>query len=69
MTIEIHVPLDIAILRSRLNHTNWVAIVTPTDHPKSVSNRCVTEDLVAVLCCHVAFWIWVGVGAIVIGLS
>ena len=25
------------------NHTSWVAIVTPTDRPKSVRNRCVIE--------------------------
>ena len=29
------------------NHTSWVAIVTPTDRPKSTSNRCVIEVLVA----------------------
>ena len=26
------------------NHTSWVAIVTPTDRPKSVRNRCFIED-------------------------
>ena len=26
-----------------LNHTSWVSAVTPTDHPKSVRNRCVIE--------------------------
>ena len=38
-----------------------VTVVTPTDCPKSVCNRCVIEVLVAFLCCHVAFWIvlWV----------
>ena len=33
-----------------------MAIVTPTDCPKSVSNRCVIEVLVASLCCHFAFF-------------
>ena len=27
------------------NHTSWVAIVTQTDGPKSVRNRCVIEVL------------------------
>ena len=29
-----------------------------TDRPKLVRNRCVIEVLVAFLCCHVAFWIF-----------
>ena len=28
---------------SQVNHTSWVAVVTPTDSPKSVRNRCVIE--------------------------
>ena len=28
---------------NQVNHTSWVAIVTPTDRPKSVRNRCVIE--------------------------
>ena len=28
---------------NQVNHTSWVAVVTPTDHPKSVHNRCVIE--------------------------
>ena len=48
------------------NHTSWVAIVTPTDRPKSVRNPCVIEVFGGVLCCHVAFWILM---AFVIGLS
>ena len=28
---------------NQVNHTSWVAIVTPTDHPKSVRNRCVID--------------------------
>ena len=23
-----------------VNHTSWVAVVTPTDRPKSIRNRC-----------------------------
>ena len=42
---------------NRFNHTSWVAIVTPTDRPKVICNRCVIDGLVALLCCHVAFWI------------
>ena len=33
---------------NQVNHTSWVAVVTPTDRPKSVRNRCVIE-----LCCGV----------------
>ena len=38
---------------NQVNHTSWVAVVTPTDRPKSVRNRCVIELFVA-LCCHFA---------------
>ena len=31
-----------------------VTVVTPTDRPKSVRNRCVIEVLVDFLCCHIA---------------
>ena len=27
----------------RFNNTSWVAVVIPTDRPKSVRNRCVME--------------------------
>ena len=30
-----------------VNHTSWVAVVTPTDRPKTVRNRCVIELFVA----------------------
>ena len=33
--------------RKPVKHTSWVAIVTPTDRPKSVHNRCVSQVLVA----------------------
>ena len=29
--------------RKPVNHTSWVAVVTPNDRPKSVRNRCVIE--------------------------
>ena len=29
--------------RKPVNHTSWVAVVTSTDRPKSVRNRCVIE--------------------------
>ena len=38
----------------QVNHTSWVAVVTPTDHPKSVRNRCVIELFGVFLCCHFA---------------
>ena len=41
----------------QFNHTSWVAVVTPTDRPKSVRNRCVIElfcDVVYVV--TLPFW-------------
>ena len=35
---------------NQVNHTSWVAVVTPTDRPKSVRNRCVIELLCDVVC-------------------
>ena len=35
---------------NQFNHTSWVAIVTATDRPKSVRNRCVIEVFGGVLC-------------------
>ena len=55
---------------NRFNHTSWVAIVTLTDRPKSVRNRCVIEVFGGVFVlsrCFLDFF--VGVGAFVIGLS
>ena len=48
-----------------------MAIVVPTDLPKSVRNCCVIEVfLVVFLCYHVDFWIFpAGVGAFVLILS
>ena len=37
-----------------VNHTSWVAVVTPTDRPKSVRSRCVIELFGPCLCCHFA---------------
>ena len=52
--------------RKPVNHTSWVAVVTPTDRPKSVRNRCLIELFCGVVC---PFDISVVVGAFVIGLS
>ena len=47
-----------------------MAIVTPTDRPKSVRNRCVIEVLLAFVCCNVAVWVFLWMqGAFIIGLS
>ena len=55
---------------NQVNHTSWVAVVTPTDRPKSVRNRCLIELFCGVVCVVTApFDISVGVGAFVIGLS
>ena len=56
--------------RKPVNHTSWVAIVTPTDRPKSVRNRCLIELFVALFVLSLCpFDISVGVGAFVIGLG
>ena len=56
--------------RKPVNHTSWVAVVTPTDRPKSVRNRCVIELFCGVVLLSLClFDISVGVGAFVIGLS
>ena len=47
--------------RNRINHTSGVTGVTLTDRPKPVCNRCLIVVLVAFLCCHVAFWIFLWV--------
>ena len=56
--------------RKQINHTSWVTVVTQTDRPKSVRNRCINlifvELFVLSLC---PFDISVSVGAFVLGLS
>ena len=55
---------------NRFNNTSLLAIVTPTDRPKSVRNRCVIEvfsGIFVLSCCFLN--LSVGVGAFVIGLS
>ena len=55
---------------NQVDHTSWVAVVTPTDRPKSVRNRCVIELFVALFVLSLCpFDISVGVGDFVIGLS
>ena len=55
---------------NQVNHTSWVAVVTPTDRPKSVRNRCVINVFVALFVLSLCpFDISAGVGAFVIGLS
>ena len=51
---------------SWFNHTSWVAVVTPTDRPKSVRNRCVIEVF---MLSRRFLDFSVVVGAFVIGLS
>ena len=41
----------------QVNHTSWVAVVTPTDRPKSVRNRCLIKLLCGVVCVFtLPFW-------------
>ena len=43
--------------RKPVNHTSWVAVVTPTDRPKSVRNRCLIELFCGVVCVvTLPFW-------------
>ena len=51
-------------------HTSWVAVVTPTDRPKSVRNRCVIEAFSGLYVLSLCLLeIFVGVGVFDIGLS
>ena len=36
--------------RKPVNHTSWVAVVTPTDRPKLVRNCCLIELFCGVVC-------------------
>ena len=36
------------------NHTSWMTVVTPTDHPKSIRNRCVIEAF-AIFCWYISW--------------
>ena len=57
-------------LVNQVNHTSWVAVVTPTDRPKSVRNRCVIDLFVTLFVLSLCpFDISVGVVGVVIGLS
>ena len=43
--------------RKPVNHTSWVSVVTPTDRPKSVRNRCLIELFCGVVCVvSLPFW-------------
>ena len=35
---------------NKVNQTSWVTVVTPTDRPTSVRNRCVIELFCGVVC-------------------
>ena len=57
---------------NQVNHTSWVAVVTPTDRPKSVRNCCLIKLFCGVVCvvtlgARLTFLL--GVGAFVIGLG
>ena len=56
--------------RKPVYHTGWVAVVTQTDRPNSVRNRCVIKLFVALFVLSLCpFDISVCIGAFVIGLS
>ena len=55
---------------NQVNHTSWVAVVSPTHRPKSVRNCCLIELFCAVVCVvTLPFWHFCCVGAFVIGLG
>ena len=41
--------------KTPFNHTSWVTVVTQTDRPKSVRNRCVIELFVALFVLSLCF--------------
>ena len=42
---------------NQVNHTSWVAVVTPTDRPKSVHNHCLIKLFCGVVCVvTLPFW-------------
>ena len=43
---------------NRFNYTNWMSVVTRTDRPKSVRNRCVIEVFGGVFVLSIGFWIF-----------
>ena len=48
---------------NQVNHTSWVAVVTPTDRPKSVPNRCLIDLFCGVVCVvTLPFWHFRGCG-------
>ena len=57
------------MLINRFNHTSGVTVVSPTDRPKSVRNRCVIEVFGGFLMSRCFLDFSVGVGAFVTGLS
>ena len=47
----------IPFLPQQVNHTSWVAVVTPADHPKSVRNRSEIDFFCGVVCVvTLPFW-------------
>ena len=45
-------------LVNRFNHISWMAIVTPTVHPRSVRNHCVIEHFGGVFVLSFGFVFW-----------
>ena len=41
------------LARKPVNHISWVAVITPTDRPKSVRNHCVIQFVSGGLFCVV----------------
>ena len=57
------------LLPNWINHTSWVAIVTPTDRPKLVRNCCLIELFCGVVCVvTLHFWHFCWCRGFVIGL-
>ena len=66
----IHSFIRVKLFKRYINYTSWVAVVTPTDRPKSVRNRCVIELFCGVFCVvTLPFWHFCWWRAFVIWLS
>ena len=57
------------MLVNRFNHTSLIALVSPTEYPKSVRNRRVIEVFGGVFVLSFFFKLSVGIRVFVIGLS
>ena len=53
---------------NQFNHTSWIAVVSPIDHPNVVRNHCLIQILVAFLCCQFVVEFSLDIGQITVFL-